>query len=193
MNKSEQIGKLAEALSAFQGEITDPVKNRVSHTSKYADLPCILELCRPLLSKNGLSIAQFPGIASNDKISIETVLMHKSGEWVSSIYEMNAISQAERLKSTNAAQADGIIITYARRYAITALLGIAAQDDTDANTGNSSKQLTGFQVQELLKACNNNKEKIDEIMKLSNVTNINNLSIDQYNNIMKKIKEQKGN
>lgn len=193
MNKSEQIAQLAEALSTFQGEIKDPVKNRVSHTSKYADLPSILELCRPLLSKNGLSIAQFPGNASSDKISIETILMHKSGEWISSVYEMNAISQTERLKSTNAAQADGIIITYARRYAITALLAIAAQDDTDANTVNSNKQLTGFQIQELLKSCNNNKEKIEGIIKWANVSNINDLSIEQYNCVMTKLKEQKGN
>lgn len=190
MNKSENIGQLAEALSMFQSEITDPVKNRVSHTSKYADLPSILELCRPLLSKNGLSIIQFPGVGANDKISLETVLMHKSGEWVSSIYEMSAI---ERLKGTNAAQADGIVITYARRYAITALLGIAAQDDTDANNSNSNKQLTGFQVQELFKVCNNNKEKIEGIMKWANVNNINDLSNDQYNSVMLKLKEQKGN
>lgn len=192
MNKSENIGQLAEALSTFQAEITDPVKNRVSHTSKYADLPSILELCRPLLSKNGLSVVQFPGIGANDKISLETVLMHKSGEWVGSIYEMSAIDW-QKLKSTNAAQADGIIITYARRYAITALLGIAAQDDTDANNSNSNKQLTGFQVQELLKVCNNNKEKIEGIMKWANVKNINDLSNDQYNSVILKLKEQKGN
>jgi hypothetical protein len=193
MNKSEQIGQLAEALSLFQGEIKDPIKNKVSHTSKYADLPSILELCRPLLSKNGLSIVQFPGNSANDKISIETVLMHKSGEWLSATYEMSAISESARLKSTNAAQADGIIITYARRYAITALLAIAAQDDTDANTGNSNKQLTGVQVQELLKACNNNKEKIDNIMKWAKVESINELSNEQYSSIMLKLKEQKGN
>lgn len=193
MNKSEQIGQLAEALSLFQGEIKDPIKNKVSHTSKYADLPSILELCRPLLSKNGLSIVQFPGNSTNDKISIETVLMHKSGEWISAAYEMSAISEGARLKSTNAAQADGIIITYARRYALTALLAIAAQDDTDANAGNSNKQLTGVQVQELLKACNNNKEKIDNIMKWAKVESINELSNEQYSSVMLKLKEQKGN
>ena len=192
MNKSEQIGQLAEALSAFQGEIKDPIKNKVSHTSKYADLPSILELCRPILSKNGLSIVQFPGNPTNDKISIETVLMHKSGEWISATYEMSSISESARLKSTNAAQADGIIITYARRYAITALLAIAAQDDTDANANNSNKQLTGMQVQELLRACNNNKEKIENIMKWANVSNINELSYDQYSSVMLKLKEQKG-
>lgn len=193
MNKSEQIGQLAEALSLFQGEITDPIKNRVSHTSKYADLQSILELCRPLLSKNGLSIVQFPGGESSDKISIETVLMHKSGEWIGAAYEMSAISASDRLKSTNAAQADGIIITYARRYAITALLGIAAQDDTDANGANSSKQLTGVQVQEILKACNNNKEKVESIIKWAKVESINQLSYDQYKSAMEKLKQQEGN
>lgn len=193
MNKSEQIGELATALSMFQGEIKDPIKNKVSHTSKYADLPSILELCRPLLSKNGLSIVQFPGNTQNDKISIETILMHKSGQWISATYEMCAISAESRLKSTNAAQADGIIITYARRYAITALLAIAAQDDTDANSGNQNNKLTGIQIQEILKACNNNKEKIDNIIKWANVENINELSNEQYSMVILKLKEKKGN
>ena len=193
MNKSDQIGQLAAAMSLFQGEIKDPLKNRVSHTSKYADLPSILELCRPVLSKNGLSIVQFPGNTDNDKISIETVLMHNSGEWLSGFYEMSAISEGVRLKSTTAAQADGIIITYARRYAITALLGIAAQDDTDASSGNQNNKLTGVQVNEILKACNNNKEKIDYILKWANIDNINDLSNDQYSSVLLEINKQKGN
>ena len=168
----------------MQGEVADPIKNKVSHTSRYADLPQILEVCRPLLSKHGLSVMQFPG-NNNGKMTVETILTHKSGEWVSGIYEMDMIEQ----KGTNAAQAAGIVITYMRRYALTALMGIAAQDDTDANI-NSNKKLTGTEVDLLLKACNNNKDKIEGIMKWANVSNVNELSLDQYLEVMKNIKNQ---
>jgi hypothetical protein len=119
--------------------------------------------------------------------------MHKSGEWLSSEYEMDSITSTERLKSTNAAQATGIIITYARRYALTALLGICAQEDTDANVTNSNGKLTGQEIDNLLKACNNNKEKIEGIMKWANVNNINELPMEKYKEAMKIINEQKGN
>lgn len=193
MNKSEQIGQLATAFSAFQGEITDPIKNQVSHTSKYADLQSVLEKIRPVLSKNGLSVLQFPGNPEINKISIETVLMHNSGEWISDTYVMSAISEESRVKSTNAAQADGIIITYARRYAIMALFGLAAQDDTDANSGNQNNKLTGVQVNEILKAANNSKEKIDNILKWAEVENIHDLSNEQYSYVILKLKQEKGN
>src|SRR5690348_7018234 len=154
MNKSETIGALAEALSNFLGEVKDPSKNRVAHNHAYADLPQILSIVRPLLHKNGLSIIQFPAKGSEGKICIETVIMHKSGEWMSSEYEMDCISHAEivKMKSLTPAQATGIIISYARRYALTAVLGICANDDTDGNIeSNSNRKLTGSQINNLLK------------------------------------------
>jgi hypothetical protein len=193
LNKSETIGALAQAFSKLLGEIQDPIKNKAAHTARYADLPQILGIARPLLAKYELAITQFPGIAQDGKIRIETILMHKSGEWLSSEYEMDSINSTERLKSTNAAQAAGIIITYARRYALTALLGICAQEDTDANVTNSTGKLTGHEIDSLLKACNNNKEKIEGIMKWANVNNINELPLEKYKEAMKIINEQKGN
>ncbi len=192
MNKSETIGALAESFSQLLGEIQDPIKNKEAHTGRYADLPQILGIARPLLAKYGLAISQFPGIAKDGKVCVETILMHKSGEWLTSEYEMDSITSAERLKSTNAAQATGTIITYARRYAITALLGICAQEDTDGNITNSNGKLTGHEVDSLLKACNNNKEKIEGIMKWANVTNINELPVEKFKEAMKIINEQKG-
>lgn len=190
MNKSENIGSLAKAFSGLQGEIQDPFKNKAAHTARYADLPQILGIARPLLFKYGLSISQFPGKATPGKICIETILMHESGEWISSEYEMDSIDASERLKSTNAAQATGIIITYARRYALTALLGICAQEDTDANISNSNKRLTGQEVSSLLKACDNNKEKVERIIKWAKVSNINELTLDQYTEALEIIKKQ---
>ena len=193
MNKSENIGALSSAMSLFLGEIQDPVKNKSAHTGRYADLPQILGIARPILAKNGLSIIQSPGKAAPGRVCIETMLMHSSGEWISTEYEMDCITSEERLRSTNAAQATGIIITYARRYALTALLGICAQEDTDSNATSSNSKLTGHEVEILLKACNNKKEKIEGIMKWAAVTNINEFPADKYKEALKIINEQKGN
>jgi hypothetical protein len=194
MNKSENIGALAKAFSGLLGEIQDPIKNKAAHTARYADLPQILGIARPLLSKYGLAISQFPGKASPGKVCIETILMHESGEWISSEYEMDSIDPSEiaRLKSVTPAQATGIIITYARRYSLTALLGICAQEDTDGNVSNSNKKLTGQEIAALFKACNNNKEKIEGVMKWAKVSNINELTLDQYIEALEIIKKQNG-
>ncbi len=136
--------------------------------------------------KNGLSIAQLTGSA-NEMVSVETVLMHKSGEWISSTIEMPVMDQ----KGTNSAQSVGIIITYARRYAITAMFGICAQDDSDGNaTSTAGKLITGVERDAIFKACNNNKDKIEGIMKWANISNINDLTLDKYTEVINNIKIQ---
>lgn len=127
MNKSESIKNIATALSQFQSEVTNP-KNTADNPffrSKYAPLNDILNDVRPLLSKYGLSILQSPsGDGSN--IVITTLLMHSSGEWIE--------SEPLVLKTDKAtAQGAGSGISYARRYAISAILGIASEDDDDGN------------------------------------------------------------
>lgn len=151
MNKSDDIGELASALSKLQGEIKDAIKDTTAHKYKYADLSQVLEISRPLLSKNGLSVSQLPG-AAHDKITVDTILMHESGQWISSTIEMAAIPA----NGMNAAQAIGAVITYARRYALAAIVGIT-QTDTDAvadkvdnkNRQNKVDKLNIHQVNEL--------------------------------------------
>lgn len=127
MNKSEQINELATALSKFQGEITDVHKDKSGYGYKYADLSQILFIARPLLSKHGLSITQLCGSA-HDKVTVETVLMHASGQWISSIIEMGV----EKGKGMSLAQAVGSVVTYARRYAFAAAVGLTQTDDDAA-------------------------------------------------------------
>lgn len=124
MNKSEVINELAASLSKLQGEISDVFKDKKGYGYNYADLSSILEEARPLLAKHGLSIAQLPASA-HDKVVLETLLMHSSGQWVSSTIEMGV----ERGKGMSLAQAVGSVITYARRYALAAMLGISQTDD----------------------------------------------------------------
>ncbi|MBY0498849.1 MAG: ERF family protein [Nitrosomonas sp.] len=122
MNKSEMINELAAALSKAQAAIKGAIKdsNNPFFKSQYADLSSVWEACREQLTSNGLSIVQCPEESENG-VAIETMLCHSSGQWISSKYHM----PVEKLN----AQAVGSAITYARRYALSAMVGIAPLDD----------------------------------------------------------------
>jgi hypothetical protein len=127
MRHSEQLNEIAASMSKLQGEIEDASKDTSGYGYKYADLSQVLGIIRPLLSKNGLSFTQHVSNA-DDKIIIETMVMHSSGQWMSSEIAMPPVPS----KSMNAAQAVGSIITYGRRYALTAIFGITQTDDDGA-------------------------------------------------------------
>lgn len=130
MNRSDTLGALAAALSAAQAELRPAAMNATNPflKSKYADLGSVIDAARPVLAKNGLSYSQLP-IGDGATIGVETILMHSSGEWVASQISLPAME--ERGKS--AAQVAGSIITYLRRYALAAALGIYADEDTDGH------------------------------------------------------------
>ena len=131
MNKSESITKLSEALSAFQGEVTNPpnTADNPFFKSKYAPLNDILNLVRPLLKKHGLSIIQMPG-GDGENVTMTTVLLHKSGEFIES--EPLTLPSSP-VKGKYTAQGAGSAITYGRRYSLSAVLGISSEDDDDGN------------------------------------------------------------
>lgn len=134
MNKSESIKNIAKALSDFQAEVKNPANTADNpfFKSKYAPLPEILNEARPLLAKHGLAIIQSPSGNGQD-ISITTLLMHTSGEWI----ETDVLT-AKADKAT--AQGAGSAITYIRRYSLSAVLGISSEDDNDGNPASNSSQ-----------------------------------------------------
>jgi ferredoxin len=126
MNKSDSIKELATALAKAQGEIENASKSTANafFKSKYADLAECLNTVRPVLSKHGLSLSQFPSF-DNGIASVESIIMHSSGEWLSNI--------ASAPVSKQDAQGVGSATTYLRRYSLAAIVGIAQEDD-DANS-----------------------------------------------------------
>lgn len=133
MEKSESIKELATALSKAQSQVQDARKDKKGQGYKYADLSQILQIVRPVLAENGLAIVQFPTECEKDRLAIETVITHESGEYMASSYSMEIeqiISKAGKAV-TSKAQASGSVITYMRRYALAAVMGIA-QEDNDA-------------------------------------------------------------
>jgi hypothetical protein len=132
MHCTASIAELADALSIAQGQIDAASKGSVNpyFKSKYADLNALREAIREPLAANGLSIMQFAS-THNDSVSVETMLAHSSGEYVSSTLSLPVGRKFD--KDGNMLPLDvqsiGSAITYARRYALSAILSLAADDD----------------------------------------------------------------
>lgn len=133
-------GKLATALAKAQGEMEGASKDRKNpaFNSKYADLASVWDAVRGPLSKHGLSIVQLPCPAPAGEVGLVTTLFHESGESISQVFFMP-------VKDPKNAQAVGSALTYARRYALMAVTGIAPEDD-DGN-GAAGKVVTSPPVQ----------------------------------------------
>ena len=134
INQSESIANLTLALSIVQGKMSHAVKDSANpfFKSKYADLESVWDACRSLLAVNGLAVMQFPGLyTDHDKsMSLTTVISHKSGEYLSQ--EMSVpVTKAD-------AQGAGSALTYMRRYALAAVVGVVQADD-DGNAASSPK------------------------------------------------------
>jgi hypothetical protein len=121
-NRSASIAKLAAALAKAQGEIEGASKDKTNphFKSAYADLASVWDACRAALSKNEIAVIQTPS-ADGSKVTVETILAHSSGEWISDQLTMTAQDARP--------QAIGSCITYARRYALSAMVGVAPEDD----------------------------------------------------------------
>jgi len=141
MNKSDSIAKLALALSKLQGEVTDAHKDKAAYNYNYADLAGVLEIARPLCLKYELAVTQLCTTQHELDVGVTTILMHSSGEWVESTFTMPISS----VKNGNAAQGAGSIITYARRYALAAILGIT-QTDNDAANAHTPEPIVATQL-----------------------------------------------
>jgi len=125
MEKKTTKATLWSALSDFQKECPAINKGAKGYGYKYADLPSIMEVINPLLKKHKLVISQ-----PLDGRAIMTKLVHiPTGEIEFSRIE---IPEGVSLKGMNQFQVDGSAITYYRRYALSSLLGIVTDDDTDA-------------------------------------------------------------
>lgn len=137
MNKSGSITNLAKALSGFQAEVKNPANTATNphFKSKYAPLSDILNDVRPILSKHGLSVIQSPG-GDGEKVSITTLLMHISGEWIEAD---PLVLKADK----PTAQGAGSGITYARRYSLSSVLGISSEDDDDGNQAGKQQNNQG--------------------------------------------------
>jgi hypothetical protein len=132
MPQSDSIKELATALSKVQGELTYAKKDSANpfFKSRYADLESVWDACRDLLAKNGLSVIQMPGNYFEGRMWLVTKLCHTSGEWIEQ--EMSVpVTKPD-------AQGAGSALTYMRRYALAAFVGVVQADD-DGNAASVQK------------------------------------------------------
>lgn len=142
MKSSENISDLATALATAQEGMTGVKKNRTvsvklesggSYTFDYATLDAIIEQVRAPLTLNGLWFTQTLESGEEGRYRLVTTLLHKSGQWLSS--ETPIVVGEGKNKN----QAFGSGLTYMRRYALAAMLGVASEDDDDANEADGNK------------------------------------------------------
>jgi len=124
--KSSDIGELATALSKTQAKIRNAQTDKTnSHfRSKYADLSSVWEACRGPLTENGLCVSQCPEWRG-EKLILITILMHTSGQWIGGSYPISPEKETP--------QGFGSALTYARRYSLASMVGVAPDDDDDGN------------------------------------------------------------
>jgi hypothetical protein len=134
MNRSDSIKELAPALVKAQAEIKAALKDSTNphFRSKYADLSSVVDAVKAPLLKHGIAFLQGVHDAENG-VAVETVLLHSSGEWISSTLRIPASKQD--------AQGYGSAITYGRRYGLQAMCGVPAEDD-DGNAASASAPQT---------------------------------------------------
>jgi hypothetical protein len=156
-SSSESIGTIAAALAKAQAELTNPEKSLVAtirspfpregdRTFRYAPLSSGLDIVRKSLGKHEIATIQATAIDKDaGLLRLTTVLVHSSGEWISSewpVCQITHVASAQRM---------GAALTYARRYALFTLVGIAGEeDDVDApDLGQAEVELRrpGYQPQ----------------------------------------------
>jgi hypothetical protein len=136
MNKSEDIKELAAALVAAHAEIKGVVKSATNpyFKSKYATLESVVDAVKEPLLKQGIVVIQGLQDAENG-VAIETMLLHNSGQWLSSTLRLPA--------SKEDAQGYGSACTYGRRYGLMAICGVPAEDDDgQAATATAPSRIT---------------------------------------------------
>jgi hypothetical protein len=138
LNKSRTVGILAKALSKAQAEFpavpktkTAKIETRTggSYSYKYGDLSDVVKAAAPVLSNNGLAVSQHPGWDGENDV-LDTLLMHESGEWIE--------SRMRLFLATESPQAHGSAITYAKRYAYCAAIGLVADEDDDGQVAQNA-------------------------------------------------------
>lgn len=138
MKTSESISKIAPALLKAQKAMTGKVEKggyNPHFKSNFSDLNSVREACVPAFNEAGISVLQ-PTVVVEGKNYVNTILLHESGEFISSLTEIKVDKQ-------NNAQAEGSGISYARRYGLQSFANLASvDDDGESSLGRDSKTTT---------------------------------------------------
>lgn len=135
MIQSENINELLAALADVQSELPTMPKSKQAYGYKYTDLDTITQTIKPILSKHGIGYMQSVGGLTENELTLTTRIFSRKGEYIEDTAALPAITGTKN----NAAQTLGMSITYMRRYALCAMLGITSDEDVDANTDGTAQ------------------------------------------------------
>lgn len=173
MKMSESITEISKAMAAFQKEVKQPFRDADNpfFNSKYVPLENVVEAIHDIAPKHGLSFVQWALNDENGRVGVATMLMHESGEFI----EFDPVFfEAEK----QTPQGYGALITYIKRYSLSAIFGITSDQDDD---GNEASQATASKatdkqldfVTNLIKKNNETREKqIEAFRNLLNDLNL---------------------
>lgn len=153
--QSQEIGELAAALASAQATFTFASKDSTAAMGsagkrKYADLQSVLEAVREGLTANGLAVVQAP-MPEEKGIKLRTTLAHKSGQWIASELYLPQ-------DKMGGVQGMGSALTYARRYALAAMVGIAQDDDDGETAMQESRKAEKERVQQVRERAKENNQ-----------------------------------
>lgn len=177
MKKSDSISELAKAFAKTQQELKQPLKDAENpfFKSTYVPLENVAESITETATKNGLSFSQEPSF-DDGMVTVTTLVMHNSGEWIE-----YAPLKLKPVK--NDPQSYGSAITYAKRYALSAIFGITSDKDDDGNEATQpqkpqrQQQATKqAQVKQYISA-DKAKQYEDDVQAIINATGMNDGSI----------------
>lgn len=180
--RSSSVGKIFEALSKAQTEITGAAKTKKNphFKSDYADLTSTWEACREPLGENGLSVVQTVEQVG-EKFVLMTTLGHASGEWIkSAIPLINTQANMQGL---------GSALTYARRYGLSSITGVCPSDDD----GNAATFVDSFQLADLcdvLSQDENPRELYNVVLKQCGVPSFSRIPSVKFDPMMKWVRER---
>lgn len=160
MKKSDSITELATALNLAQQQMGGAVKDSKNpfFKSSYADLTSVIKAIKEPFANNGLSYVQFPITSEGGQgIGVETVVIHKSGEWISNEFVL-PLSKFD-------AQGGGSTLTYARRYGLQSVCGIPTADDDGEAAMMRGKPEESQKTKDAHKVYSENKDVIEVFIK----------------------------
>lgn len=130
---SRELGEIAKALAAAQGELQDAKKDSINphFKNKYASLASVREAITATFARHGLSVVQLNEPHGESGVCVVTLLMHTSGQWIKSRLFVPVTKKDP--------QGFGSALSYARRYALGAIANIATDDDDDANVASKTQ------------------------------------------------------
>ena len=195
MIKSDSIVELSKALAKFQANVKQPMKDKDNpfFRSKYVPLENVVEAITQEAPKHGLSFVQWALNDESGRVGVATMLMHESGEFI----EFDPVHMRADKET---AQGAGALISYLKRYSLSAVFGITSDQDDDGNSasgnkvakpatqaeiGNLKKEVYAFSKLMTEQGKNVKPEQVEQTLNITDYTKLNSEDVKEAVNKLK--------